>query len=219
MSIIKAYDSNFSVFSFNNATPCLGDCEYYFKNISCNHDVIMSLLVFFLDFPEILSLRQTCKTLKNSINKKVIKQYIRKGYLSNKFRKKFWLSNISINKSKSIIDKELNSYSDNIYETLQSNSDLDRNSGKNKFKKVVDEINKDINRTFHFGKFKTESGQQELRRVLQAVAYVRPEIGYCQGMNFVAAALLFFLDEEMAFWTFLFFLDKMELNSLYFKVI
>jgi hypothetical protein len=135
------------------------------------------------------------------------------------FRKKFWLSNINLKNLKSLIARELNSYSDKIYETIHTYSNIDKNTENHKFKKVVDEINKDINRTFHFGRFKTEVGQQELKRVLQAIAYVRPEIGYCQGMNFVAAALLFFLsDEEMVFWTFLSFLDDRELNSLYFKV-
>jgi hypothetical protein len=219
MSFLPQYDSNISVFSFKNATPCLGNFEFFFKQISCNHEAVLQALIFYLDFPDLLSLRQTCKTLKISINRKLMKQYIRKGCLSHKFRKNFWLSNINLDKLKSLIGRELNSYSDKIYETIHTYSNIDRNTENHKFKKVVDEINKDINRTFHFGRFKTEVGQQELKRVLQAIAYVRPEIGYCQGMNFVAAALLFFLsDEEMVFWTFLSFLDDRELNSLYFKV-
>jgi hypothetical protein len=36
--------------------------------------------------------------------------------------------------------------------------------------------------------------------VLQAVAFVLPEIGYCQGMNYIAACLHSYLeDEELTF--------------------
>lgn len=39
-----------------------------------------------------------------------------------------------------------------------------------------------------------------LRRVLLAFAARNPEIGYCQSMNFITAALLQYCDEEHAFW-------------------
>jgi hypothetical protein len=41
---------------------------------------------------------------------------------------------------------------------------------------------------------------QSLRRVLQAFAIHNPRIGYCQSLNFLAGMLLFFMDEEKAFW-------------------
>ncbi|XP_036787406.2 small G protein signaling modulator 3 isoform X2 [Manis pentadactyla] len=43
-------------------------------------------------------------------------------------------------------------------------------------------------------------GVPRLRRVLRALAWLYPEIGYCQGMGMVAACLLLFLEEEDAFW-------------------
>ncbi|KAI4240160.1 MAG: hypothetical protein L6R40_005293 [Gallowayella cf. fulva] len=39
-----------------------------------------------------------------------------------------------------------------------------------------------------------------LRRLLQAFAIYRPQIGYCQSLNFLAGLLLLFLSEEKAFW-------------------
>ncbi|KAL8699484.1 MAG: hypothetical protein Q9224_001390 [Gallowayella concinna] len=39
-----------------------------------------------------------------------------------------------------------------------------------------------------------------LRRLLQAFAIYRPQIGYCQSLNFLAGLLLLFLPEEKAFW-------------------
>ncbi|MES1910527.1 MAG: hypothetical protein MHM6MM_003106 [Cercozoa sp. M6MM] len=44
-------------------------------------------------------------------------------------------------------------------------------------------------------------GQQTLFNVLRAYAIADPDLGYCQGMGFIAAMLLMFMPEENAFWT------------------
>lgn len=46
----------------------------------------------------------------------------------------------------------------------------------------------------------TQSGQAALRRVLRAYSYYDPEVGYCQGMNFIAGMFLTQMSEEEAFW-------------------
>jgi hypothetical protein len=46
----------------------------------------------------------------------------------------------------------------------------------------------------------TQSGQAALRRVLRAYSYYDPEVGYCQGMNFIAGMFLTVMNEEEAFW-------------------
>lgn len=46
----------------------------------------------------------------------------------------------------------------------------------------------------------TQSGQAALRRVLRAYSYYDPEVGYCQGMNFIAGMFLTLMKEEEAFW-------------------
>ena len=57
-----------------------------------------------------------------------------------------------------------------------------------------------------------------LKNILTAVGFVRPEIGYCQGMNFIAGALANLIDnEEKCFWIFLTFIDNIQLNLLYLK--
>ena len=45
-----------------------------------------------------------------------------------------------------------------------------------------------------------EGGQSRLRRVLKAYSLYDREIGYCQGMNFIAAMFLTIVTEEYAFW-------------------
>jgi len=39
-----------------------------------------------------------------------------------------------------------------------------------------------------------------MRRVLHAYTWFKPEVGYCQAMNFLAAMMLFYVEEEIVFW-------------------
>jgi len=50
-------------------------------------------------------------------------------------------------------------------------------------------------------------GTMKLRRVLLAYTYHNPDIGYCQGLNRLAAIALLFLSEEDAFWCMVCILD------------
>lgn len=45
-----------------------------------------------------------------------------------------------------------------------------------------------------------KGGQASLRRVLRAYSLYDTDVGYCQGMNFIAATLITFMEEEEAFW-------------------
>lgn len=48
--------------------------------------------------------------------------------------------------------------------------------------------------------FQNKGGQAALRRVLCAYSYYDREVGYCQGMNFIAAMFITIMPEEQAFW-------------------
>jgi len=45
-----------------------------------------------------------------------------------------------------------------------------------------------------------KGGQAMLRRVLRAYSVYDEEVGYCQGMNFIAAMFITYVSEEQAFW-------------------
>lgn len=47
----------------------------------------------------------------------------------------------------------------------------------------------------------TSTGVPRLRRILRALAWLYPDIGYCQGTGMIAASLLLLMEEEDAFWT------------------
>lgn len=44
------------------------------------------------------------------------------------------------------------------------------------------------------------TGIPRLRRILRGLAWLFPDIGYCQGTGVIAASLLLYLEEEDAFW-------------------
>ena len=80
--------------------------------------------------------------------------------------------------------------------------------------KTFEEIRKDIHRTY----LVRDSAvlREELFRVLAAIAYVKPSIAYCQGMNFIVAVLLSVMgSEEVGFWMFLAMLKKFEMESMF----
>ncbi|KAK9919170.1 hypothetical protein WJX75_009858 [Coccomyxa subellipsoidea] len=65
------------------------------------------------------------------------------------------------------------------------------------------QIELDLARTFPANDYmSTEEGQAALRRVLLAFSAHQPQVGYCQGMNYLAAMLLLALErsEEDSFW-------------------
>jgi hypothetical protein len=59
----------------------------------------------------------------------------------------------------------------------------------------------DLNRTFPGEEeYQTKDMIEKLRRVCKAYTVRNPEIGYCQGFNFIVARFLRLMSEEEAFW-------------------
>lgn len=63
------------------------------------------------------------------------------------------------------------------------------------------QIDKDLQRTFPGHPALDANGRDALQRVLIAYSKKNTDVGYCQGMNFLAGILLLLMPEENAFWT------------------
>eukprot|EP00658_Telonema_sp_P-2_P045315 TRINITY_DN33253_c0_g1_i1.p1 TRINITY_DN33253_c0_g1~~TRINITY_DN33253_c0_g1_i1.p1 ORF type:complete len:151 (-),score=48.74 TRINITY_DN33253_c0_g1_i1:56-508(-) len=75
---------------------------------------------------------------------------------------------------------------------------LDTHAGE--VTRATQDIDRDVDRTFPSNLAFMSTCREELRRVLTAVSYRVPRIGYCQGMNFITGMLLLLLEEEDAYW-------------------
>ena len=155
------------------------------------------------------------------MNSKItLKKYALKGLIDTpNNRLLFYNSCIKIRKLFNSLKTELKEYKieSNIYNNILKLADESKESNK-KFSHVCDEISRDISRTFYTEKFSEGNGKTMLFNILSALAFIRPEIGYCQGMNFIVGALINFIDnEEKCFWIFLSFIDNFEMNFLYLK--
>ncbi|KAJ7609018.1 rab-GTPase-TBC domain-containing protein [Roridomyces roridus] len=76
---------------------------------------------------------------------------------------------------------------------------LEKNKGRSTTS--TEDIEKDLHRSLpEYAGYQSEEGISALRRVLQAYSFMNPELGYCQAMNILAAAILIYMSEEQAFW-------------------
>lgn len=75
---------------------------------------------------------------------------------------------------------------------------------------AIDEIEKDLNRSLpEYAGYQDERGIGRLRRVLTAYSWTNEEVGYCQAMNIVVAAILIYTSEAQAFFLLSALCDRM----------
>lgn len=99
--------------------------------------------------------------------------------------------------------------SENLYEQNEQNTDEPQYAVllATPVDEAVDvQIAKDITRTFpeaqQFSNVDDDSSLRALFRVLRAYSSHNEAVRYCQGMNFIAATFLMFLEERKAYWAF-----------------
>lgn len=77
-------------------------------------------------------------------------------------------------------------------------------------------IDNDVKRTFSGSKeLSTEEFRIKLTRLLECIALIYPQIGYVQGMNFIAATLLYHCDEYCSFGIIKILFEQLELKDMF----
>ncbi|KAJ5079964.1 tbc1 domain family member whacked [Anaeramoeba ignava] len=132
----------------------------------------------------------------------VLKRRIRKG-IPDSFRGEAWMK---ISQSEILRDRMRKKEGADFYLKLLEEENEEANAI----------IERDLNRTFpKHENYRVGSEQKRLSRILRAWSVYNKTVGYCQGMAFVAALLLFYLEEEDAFWTFVVLMEQYHMSRLY----
>ncbi|MQM23729.1 hypothetical protein Taro_056796 [Colocasia esculenta] len=137
--------------------------------------------------------------LANTIS---LRRLIRKG-IPPVLRPKVWLSVSGAAKKRSTVPE---SYYDELIRAIDG-----------KVTPATLQIDHDIPRTFPSHPWlDTPEGQASLRRVLVGYSFRDSDVGYCQGLNYVAAFLLLVMKtEEDAFWMLAVLLENVLVNDCY----
>ena len=175
----------------------------------------------YLDDQTIQSMKVCSKFLYQTTNFFAIKHFVKSNKVNDSNRISIWKHLLNLSRKESQLKAQFNlPDGSDVFEYLyQKGQDIaDGRNRDSRFVQCYSIILKDCCRTFYFDKFAKEEGQDNLRRVLMTIALTRPEIGYCQGMNFVSGALIHFLQSESdAFLAFLVLLDDYQVCTLYYN--
>ena len=136
------------------------------------------------------------------VNAITLKKLIRKGIPPN-LRPKVWFSLSGAAKKQSTVP-------DSYYNDLIA-------AVEDKVTPATKQIDHDLPRTFPGHPWlDTAEGHAALRRVLVGYSFRDSDVGYCQGLNYVAALLLLVMKtEEEAFWMLAVLLENVLVNDCY----
>ncbi|KAG8642123.1 TBC1 domain family member 2A [Manihot esculenta] len=140
--------------------------------------------------------------LSNLTNAITLKKLIRKG-IPPVLRPKVWFSLSGAAKKKSTVPE---SYYNDMTKAVEG-----------KVTPATRQIDHDLPRTFPGHPWlDTPEGHAALRRVLVAYSFRDSDVGYCQGLNYVAALLLLVMKtEEDVFWMLAVLLENVLVNDCY----
>jgi len=156
-----------------------------------------------LALSEILVLQQW--NAKDGFNQDKLLEILRDGPFHPKLRGEMW---IRLTDAYSLISSMKGQF--DFMQEEASNSELDADKT----------LSVDMSRSLPsnpFFRYEDEIGQKALWRILHTYAYIDQELGYCQGMNVLAATLLCYMSEECAFWTLQQILRRYKMSG-YFEV-
>jgi Rab-GTPase-TBC domain len=180
-------------------------------------------IIKYLSSTEIAELYSLNKSFNQKLSDlKAIKQSVWQGALPCSSRAKFWIYQSPLYQYYSIrvqeevckilrVSSTISLYS-YIHQCMNAGTQLEESTAN--IDTIKNDILKDIPRTYLVSGNSKEEAQ--LLNILIAFAYVKPSVGYCQGMNFLAAVILKVTkNEEISFWVLLGLMKKWDMENMY----
>ena len=135
------------------------------------------------------------------LNRQDLKPLLRSG-IPREYRCKIWkgLINLRVRHQRESAGHD---YYNSLLNSKSTNLSPNSTSSSLIYDPIIKQIELDLLRTLpenkHFESLESD-GTCRLRRVLIAYSRHNPDVGYCQGLNRLAAVSLLFMPEEEAFW-------------------
>lgn len=145
----------------------------------------------YLCLEDIYALLSTSSAFRKKLTPPVIQSALRVKPLRGKHRYNWWVMHLLHASSSS--PKLQNLYTgDCLYHYLSIIQQLGVARASPNTPGQIGEVMRDVKRTFPMQPFFADGmpGQDMLARILQACIISQPEVGYCQGMNFVVGAFI-----------------------------
>ena len=163
------------------------------KSAMFNIIFIISSTLKFLPRNEFINLLQLNKFLKPHIEKKIFKFLLSNKDLTIDKRIKLWENILNVKNAVHLVNYQ------NVKSLMKERLEKKEIEKKSQEGRNLDTIDKDLVRTPFISKH--EKDKEKLGWVLKCLNYAKPDVGYCQGMNYLA---LFFYqlldyDEEKTF--------------------
>ena len=172
-----------------------------------NKFTLKQILTIILEISKFLPLNEIPKiiclsnSLKKKLNKKIFKDFLQRTNLNIKDRIKIWKCLLLVS---------------NIKEKYNYNKIIEEKQFEEKLSyQVKNQISVDIKRT-SFKKEYSESYKKSLTNILNVIAFLKPELNYCQGMSYIGSFLIqLTTNEEEAFYLMFGIVENTEFTSIF----
>ncbi len=172
-----------------------------------NKFTLKQMLTIILEISKFLPLNEIPKiiclsnSLKKKLNKKIFKDFLQRTNLNIKDRIKIWKCLLLVS---------------NIKEKYNYNKIIEEKQFEEKLSyQIKNQISVDIKRT-SFKKECSESYKKSLTNILNVIAFLKPELNYCQGMSYIGSFLIqLTTNEEEAFYLMFGIVENTEFTSIF----
>ena len=173
--------------------------------------IIISNAAKFLPKTDFIKLLILEKSMKEPIKNNIFKNFLLNKKITIDERMRIWELLLNVSKA----EKEYN-YTE-ILSGIKKQIEANEIKKKTDAYKNIEMIKLDVDRTFFIDRSKSKEYQQSLKNILMCLVHIFNDVGYFQGMNYIAAFLLqlFDFNEQKAFYCMLAIQKNTEFKNIF----